>query len=386
MNILLIVQNISFPFDKRVFKEAVSLKNAGYNVYVLSPISEIDKLKYEEIESIKVYRYKDFKSSGTIHGFLFEYLNSMLKIYIIALYMVLSKGIRIIHVANPPDFFWLLGLIVKLVGVKFIYDQHDLAPRMFSQKFNNKLLLNFLEYCEILSIKIADGVIVVNNTFKEFLLDKVKKKNVKVVFNGPKEDFVPISNEFLNDIYKDYKVILYVGLMSKSDNVEVIIDVANTLINFKGERNIKFILLGDGDVMQSIEKQISELNLKEYIELKGIVTHEIVKEYLYLADVCVAPDKPNGLNEYLTLVKILEYMKAGKPFVSFDLYETHKLAKGCGLFAVSTNDFSDKLQLLINNIELQNELGNKGSEIIKEYMWSNQEKELLDLYTKLTKN
>ncbi|PID59198.1 MAG: hypothetical protein CR986_06895 [Ignavibacteriae bacterium] len=385
-NILLIVQNNSFPFDKRVKKEAVSLINNGLNVYVLSPTSEIESEKVDNYNGINIKRYVDHKSDGSIIGYLKEYSLSLAKIYFYSLKLVLKNKIKVVHFANPPDFFWPLFIILKIFSVKIIYDQHDLSPELSDIKFRNNFIFKLLKFNERMSLKYADGIIFANNTFLERALktNKIDHKLKEIVFNGPEKKFSTIFNEELKKLFNNKKIALFVGLMSVEDNLEVIVQVADEIVNNRKYGDIVFILVGDGDSRKKIEQYIDELNLKEYFYFTGLVSHEKVQEYLGIADVCLTPDLPNGLNEYLTLIKVLEYMKAKKTFVAFDLYETKNLAGESGLYSKNIFDFADNVINLLNNKEAAIEKGEIGYEIIQnKYCWDLQEKKLLNLYNKI---
>jgi glycosyltransferase involved in cell wall biosynthesis len=385
-NILLIVQNNSFPFDKRVYREAVTLQKAGHNVFVICPRSNHDR-QIKVIENgIFVRRYTDYVAKGGVWGYIFEYLNSTIKIHSLSIFTILRRKISIVHVANPPDFFWPLALVTKLLRVRFIYDQHDLAPEMSFVKFKNSFIRKILFINEKLTVKFADAIIVANTAFKDRLREKwgINDNKSTVVYNGPPTDFLPKQNNELIEKYKNKKVVLYVGLMTVNDNIEVIINTANNLINSQNHTDLKFVLVGDGDVRNKMENLSKKYSLEEYIDFVGIVNHESVKEFISISDVCIAPDKPNGLNEFLTLVKILEYMKCSKAFVAFKLKETMEIAKEAGLYADDDDDFAKKILYLIENKDIENEKGVLGNKIIhKNFLWAHSAEKLLNLYEKL---
>ena len=385
-NVLLIVQNNSFPFDRRVYKEALSLKNNGYNVFVICPKSEAENKPKEVIDGIKVLRYNDLPATGGKLSYIFEYLNAITKIFIKSLNLIFSQNINIVHVANPPDFFWPLAKFVRLFGVKFIYDQHDLAPEVAKIKFQSNFFHKLLLLNEKLTVKNADGIIVVNNSFKKRLIERynIDENLCEIVYNGPPEHFESKPNEQLIEKYKNHKVVLYIGLMAASDNINVIIEAAKKIVFIHGRKDIKFLLVGDGYARNSLEELTNEENLNDYVEFLGLVDYESVKEFLYIADVCVAPDTPNGLNEYLTLVKILEYLKAGKTFVSFDLHETRVIAGEAGLYAKNIDDYAEKILYLLDNPEKAKEMGAIGKERInRNFLWKHSEERLINLYSKL---
>ena len=165
-NILFIVQNASYPFDKRVSKEAVSLNKNGFKVFVISPTSVYDVESFSNIDGIEIHRFKNYLSNGSFIGFFLEYFISLIKIYYLSLFLSLKKKINVIHVANPPDFFWPLAIISKILRIKFIFDQHDLSPEMFNIRFSSRLVYRILTFNEKLTVALADSIITANNSFK----------------------------------------------------------------------------------------------------------------------------------------------------------------------------------------------------------------------------
>jgi glycosyltransferase involved in cell wall biosynthesis len=383
INIALVVQNNSYPFDSRVFKEANSLKSGGFNVFVVSPRSKRDNSSFEVLNGINVYRYKDNQSKGSFFGFIFEYMTSLIKIFLYVTYLVLFKKIKIVHFANPPDFFWPLSYFIKIFGVKSIYDQHDLAPELYKMKFKNKFILKLLYLNEKLMVRSSNAIIVVNESFKNRLNEKwnIQNKKCSIIYNGPLDEFKAKENSELINEYKNKKVVLYVGLMAITDNIDFIIELAESIVINFNKKDIKFVLLGDGDIRNEMERIAKKRNLSEFIEFKGNVSQNSVMEYLYVADICIAPDMPNNLNEFLTLVKVFEYMKAEKAFVSFDLDETKRIAKDAGIYAENKEDFVNKVIYLLDNPEYSRELGKKGNKIIEDqYLWKYFDNELINTY------
>ncbi len=70
--------------------------------------------------------------------------------------------------------------------------------------------------------------------------------------------------------------------------------------------------------MQSLSR---ELGLDDGVEFTGRISDDDVVRYLSTADVCLAPDPKNPLNDVSTMNKIVEYMAIGRAVVSFDLIE-----------------------------------------------------------------
>ncbi len=384
--VLMIVQNNSYPFDNRVYRESKSLNNAGYRVLVISPKSTMDNQLYENLNGIEVFRYTNYLSDGSFIGFAKEYINAMFWIYSLSIKLLIKKNISIIHVANPPDVFWPLALIGRSIGKKFIYDQHDMSPEMYNIRFGRGMTFRLLQFFEYMSVKTANAVFVTNESFilRSQSLWRLSPNKYTVLFNGPLRSFSIRHNQHLAAQYNAFSVILYIGLMSKNDNIENVIEAAKRIIASRGTDIFRFILLGSGDVEEKMKIKAKEYGILESVEFKGYVDQQSVMEYLDIAEICIAPDLPNGMNEKLTHVKVLEYMKAGKPFVGFKLDETMKIAGESGLFAETIDDFTEKILFLHDNPLESERLGNVGrNKVEKEYLWEYSEKLMLETYQKL---
>jgi len=383
--ILLVVQNNSFPTDKRVLKEARSLKNAGYIVSIISPASEFDPEYESTFEEMNIFRYRNFESQGGIGAFFLEYANAVIKIFFLSLKVYFKKRFRIIHVANPPDFFWPMALFYKPFGVKVIFDQHDIAPEMLrANQGRAGILYRLLLFNEHLTVLCASAIITVNQSLKQRLLKRytLSKKIFEVVYNGPNANFKSICDSSLSAQHKGKKIILFVGLMAPLDGVETLIHVAENIVRHRSD--CVFILLGDGPERPRLEQMVKNKKLEKQIVFKGRVSYETVKKYLALASVCVAPDEKNEFTDHFTLVKVLEYMKAGKPFVGFRLHETCLIAGDAGCYANSLHEFIEQVEYLLDNPDSAEKYGSIGQQIIeKEYLWEHQEERLLNVYQKL---
>lgn len=384
-HVLLVVQNNSFPSDKRVVKEAFSLMNAGYSVSVISPVFGDDILHKEEWNGICVRRYRHYESPGGISGFILEYSNALLRIFFISLFLWFHKPFISIHVANPPDFFWPMAIFYKLLKVKFIYDQHDISAEMYriNENAGKNIIYKFLNWNEHITVRCADGIITTNTSIRDRLdvLYGLGNKPCNVVYNGPAAEFVPKVNAHLHKQFFNNRVILYIGEMASVDCVEVIINAAEEIVVNRGHTECKFILLGDGPDRVRLEKITKHKNLSNYIEFTGMVSHDIVMNYLSVAEICLVPDKPNGLNEYLTLIKCLEYMKSAKAFVAFDLKETRFIAGEGALFASNFSEYIQHILFLLDNKNLARQIGEKGQRRVEDsFLWEHQEPQLLQIY------
>jgi len=151
--ILMLIENMPAPLDRRVWPEAIALRNHGFQVSIICPKGST---QYQEsyicIENIHIYRYQLPEAGHKYIGYIMEYGLAMLMTFYLSFKVLFRHGFDVIHAANPPDVFFMLGLFYRLFGKKFVFDQHDLTPEMFQVMSKNRMkplykLLLFLERC-----------------------------------------------------------------------------------------------------------------------------------------------------------------------------------------------------------------------------------------------
>jgi hypothetical protein len=149
--VLMLVENLSVLRDGRVWPEARALREAGYQVSVICPKGiGREEESYCCVDDINIYRYRLPAIGNKYLAYIIEYGIALLFTFILSFKVLIKHGFDVIHTANPPDIFFLIGLFYRLFGKKFIFDQHDLSPEMFKTKFNNHLMLlyRFLLFLE----------------------------------------------------------------------------------------------------------------------------------------------------------------------------------------------------------------------------------------------
>src|SRR5262245_8261800 len=134
--VLILVENLPSPFDRRVWQEATTLRDAGYGVSIVCPTGKGCEKKFESIDGIDIYRYDlPVEAEGAL-GYLAEYCAAL------AFTFILSFRVKfdVIHACNPPDLFFLIGGFWKLFGKKFLFDHHDANPELYEAKFGKRNL------------------------------------------------------------------------------------------------------------------------------------------------------------------------------------------------------------------------------------------------------
>lgn len=388
--VLIIVENLPVPFDRRVWLEANTLTGEGYKVSVISPRGK-DDAKYEVLNGINLYRYRMPPPTKGFLSYLWEFTYCWLITFLLSVKILFREGFDVIHACNPPDTFFLLGAFYKLGGKKFVFDQHDLCPEVYQARFGSakrKLLLKGLLFLEKLTYKTADLVIATNKSYKKIAAERgrVKEEDIFVVRTGP--DFQRLKRLPPEpELKKGRKyMVCYLGVMGPQDGVDYLLRSIEFITRNHRRNDILFVLIGGGDSFKDLKKMSIELGVQEHILFTGRIPDEELVRYLSTADVCVGPDPKNELNDNSTMNKIMEYMAMAKPVVSFDLKETRFSAGDAALYARpnDTKDFANKILELLDDEKRKREMGEYGKKRIEEELaWSHTKKELIKAYAKV---
>ena len=384
--ILILVENLSVPFDRRVWLEATTLREAGYGVDVICPTSEEFPAHYEQIEGVNIHRY-DLPplGSGYLH-YLREYATAMLRSAQLAVMIYRRRRFHVIHGTSPPDLFFVIAWLFRLLGVKYVFDHHDLSPETFQVKFGRrKFWLGLLKLMERASFSTANVVISTNETLAGIAQQRgrVHPSRVFVVRTGPdRQRLYEVEPEPSLKRGRRY-LVCYLGVMAPQDGVDYALHAAAHLVHERRREDVHFAFLGTGESFEELRSLASDLNLDGHAEFTGRVSDDLLRQYLSTADVCLSPDPVNGLNEFHTMNKTLEYMAMGRPVVAFDLRETRYSAGSACLYA-EPNDpisFAGCIGQLLDDPELRFELGRRGSQRIEDGLsWEHTKGSLLKAY------
>lgn len=391
-DILFIIENLSYPFDRRVHREALTMKRAGYNVSVICPAGkERDKEKHTEIEGIQVFRYPLHTDAQSKADYLKEYSFSIFYTFILSLKILLNFNFDIIHIANPPDIFFPVLFFYRVFGKKIIFDQHDLTPESYLSRFRDERKDAFYRIqllFEYLTYRASNIVISTNESYREIAEKRGKHRDVRIVRNGPDMRYFRYK-EPERDLKEGFKYLVsYIGIMGVQDGVDYLIKAIDHFVNQLKRRDTLFVLIGKGDDFNYIKSLAEEKKLMNYIRFTGRIPDEPAIEYLSASDLCASPDPFNPLNDHSTMNKVMEYMAAKSPIVSFELKEARFSAQGAAVY-VKDNDFKAFAQAisdLLDDPEKRSRMAEEGyNRVLKTLRWEKQEEELVKLYSSLVK-
>lgn len=384
--VLIIVENLPSPFDRRVWQEATTLSEAGYKVSIICPSGKGYEKKYEVIEGIHIYRHNlPFEAEGAL-GYAIEYATALLWEFVLAWRILLTRGFDAIHACNPPDDIFLIGGFFKLLGKKFLFDHHDINPELYEAKFGRRdFFYKIMLACERWTFKIADVSIATNESYKRIAIERggMPPDRVFVVRSGPKLDRLKIlpSIETLKCGRK--YLVGYVGVMGRQEGLDYLLRAVCHIVFDFGRTDIHFGLVGGGTSLEELQKYAGELGITDYVTFTGRVPDQEMLEMLNTADLCVNPDVANDMNDKSTMNKIMEYMALGKPIVQFDLTEGRFSAQEASLYAKQNDplDLANKITELLDNPVLRESMGRFGRHRVeKELEWKYEAPKLLKAY------
>jgi len=387
--VLILVENLPSPFDRRVWQEACTLRDAGYGVSIVCPTGPGCELKFEVIDGIHIYRYRlPLEASGGA-GYALEYASAIAQMFILSWRVLLTRGFDVVHACNPPDLLVLVAGFFKLFGKKFLFDHHDLAPELYEAKFGRRdffyrLMLRF----ERLTFRAADVSIATNESYRQVALERgrMPSERVFIVRSGP--DLARLKRLAPDERLKCGRRYLvgYVGVMGRQEGVDYLLRAVHHVVFNLQRRDIQFGLVGAGTSLEQMKSLAAELGVAEFVTFTGRVPDRELLAMLNTADVCVNPDVANEMNDKSTMNKIMEYMALGKPIVQFDLTEGRFSAQRASLYARRNDavDFAAKIVELLDDPVRRSAMGEFGRRRVEEQLqWRHEAPRLLAAYDAL---
>jgi glycosyltransferase involved in cell wall biosynthesis len=388
--VLILVENLTLPFDRRVWLESRALTEAGYHVSVICPVGPPYTARYECLEGVHIYRYPAPPPTRTRLDYVWEFAHCWLHTAWLSLRVSREQGFDVIHACNPPDTFWLLGLFYKVFGgKKFLFDQHDLCPEVFLSRFGvgGGILHRMLLWLEACTYRTADLVVATNESYRDTALSRghMPEDRVVVVRSGPERNrFKGVPEDPGRRRGRRY-LVSYLGVMGPQDGVDYLLRSARSLKD-RGRDDVAYTLIGDGDSFPDLVSLAAELGLADDVLFTGRISDDEVEAILSSSDVCVSPDPKNPLNDVSTMNKVIEYMALGKPMVAFDLTETRTSAGDAALYAVpnDVDDFAARVAQLLDDPGLRRTMGRVGRQRFQERLaWEFSKGELVSAYDRL---
>ena len=390
-HVVILVENLPVPFDRRPWQIAQTLTGQGYQVSVICPRMYEYTAKYEQLLGIDVYRYPNPCEGNSFLGWVCEYLNALFWMTWLCLKLFLTRGIDAIHACNPPDLLFLVAWPFKVFGgVRFMFDHHDLNPEVYLAKFGRKdFVYRVMCAFERMTYRLADVALATNRSFKRIAMQRDGKRDdrVYVVRNAPMPGRLveaPARDELR---FGRRHLVSYLGVMNKQDGLDLLLESIADVVHRHKRRDVVFGLIGDGPEVPALRQRAKELGLNGEVKFLGRMSDgRMISDYLNTATLCVCPDPKNEMNDHSTMTKVVEYMALGKPIVAYDLTESVYSAGGAAAYATD-NDARQFADLIVKLLDDQATRERMGADAKARYdamlSWRRSQEQLLAAYARL---
>ena len=369
-----------------MWQEARALTEAGYRVSIICPKSRGFEKSCETLEGIEICRHALWEAASPL-GYLIEYTWALAAQFLLAVKIYVRTRFRIVHACNPPDLMFLVALVFKLFGVRFIFDHHDLNPELWEAKFGNRrgVFHRLLCLAERLTFRTADVSIATNESYREVALTRGKMRPDRVFIVRSSPDLAKIRRGPPQPELKSGRpfLVLYLGTMGPQEGVDLMLQSAEHIVKKRGRQDVSFVFIGGGSEIPRLKAQAAAGGIEPFVNFTGRIPDGELARYLSTADVCAAPDPKNPMNDKSTMNKILEYMAYARPVVLFDLTEGRRSAGDAALYARPNDplDFAEQILKLLGSEPLRRQLGEIGRQRIEEKLnWEIEKKILLAAY------
>ncbi len=388
--VLIVVENLPVPFDRRVWSEATTLVAAGYSVSVICPTGKGYEAPYELIDGVHVYRHKLREEGETgLMQYIREYGSALWSELRLAHRVRRERGVDVLHGCNPPDLIFLIAWTLRPFGIRYLFDHHDICPELYETKFGKRgLLWRAMVLFEWLNFRTASVSIATNDSYADIARNRGGKApgDVFVVRSGPKIDNMRIQ-EPKPELRRGAKHLIgYVGVIGQQEGLDLLVEAAEHLTGPMGRGDVHFGIVGDGPQRSEIEDLVRERGLERFFTFTGRAPNDVLLDMLNTADICVNPDRATPMNDLSTMNKILEYMALKKPVVQFDLREGRISAGESSLYAKKNDpvDFAEKIVELLDDPEARERMGEMGHRrIVETLSWEHSIPPLLAAYERI---
>jgi glycosyltransferase involved in cell wall biosynthesis len=386
-HVLIIVENLPVPFDRRVWQEATTLRRAGADVTVICPLTDAWPARHEVIDGVEIFRHPlDDEGNGPL-GYLKEYATALFWESVLSFRVRFRRRIDVIQGCNPPDLIFLVALAHRvLFRTPYVFDHHDISPELFEAKFGGRgPLWRVITLMERWSYRSAAHAIVTNESYRTIAIERGGKRpdEVTIVRSGPDLTRLVVQPPVAARRRGRRHLVAYLGVMGKQEGIDDALDAVEHIVRVRGRADVSFTFVGSGPELPALRRRATEMGLDDVVQFTGRVPDAELLEILNTADVCINPDTFNPMNDKSTMNKIVEYMALGKPIVQFDLHEGRVSAQEASLYARPHDvvDFADKIVELLDDPERRRRMGDVGRHRVEtELHWGREAPKLLGVY------
>jgi glycosyltransferase involved in cell wall biosynthesis len=337
------------------------------NFSILSPlVSNIEYLNYDNFEYIH-YRCIQKKGMKLLSSMVF----SIPKLIRIDCEVLHCLNYQSFLVASLVNFFrkekYLL--IFEAMGLAFAESTIDAKSSL-----KVKILESTIYRLEKRAFKKSDGVIVYTELLKHYITEhfNIEKEKIFVIPHGVDlndEEHLRVDSHFLSlNCPKDNPIAMYVGSLSELHGTPYLMQIALELSVRKPD--VCLLILGTGPLKDQFERYVEEKQLKNVI-LTGYISPDKVSLYLKKADALLIPHSHCLQTELDPPTKLFEYLKTGKPIISFNFKAIAEIVGDIAVLIEPDNPskFAEGIIDVLENKEHYLKVAENGRSIVEQYSW-----------------
>lgn len=355
MKNILIVTPHFYPNDFKCNDVAYELAKQGHKVTVLTDIPNYPKGKFwdgygyykkrrEVINGVKVIRTGVIpRGNGSGKMLALNYLSFLFTAFFRALWMGLFRKYDtiIVHQTSPVT-VGIPAVIIKKMQrkMKLLFWVLDLWPESLQVAggINNKHILGAFEWVAKLCYSNSDKILISSKGFKKSICEKGDFADKIVYFpNWAEDSLTGNTNYVLPELPEGFKV-MFAGNIGEAQDFEHTMEAAK-ILKGRREKDIHFVVVGDGRKRAWVEEYIAENQLQDIVHLVG--RHPLVSmgKFFASADVLYFALKDCVIFNLTCPAKLQAYMSVGKPVLAMINGDGAEIIEeaGCGL-AVPAGD------------------------------------------------
>ncbi len=388
--VLILVENLPVPLDRRVWLEATTLVAQGYEVSVICPTGKGWDLPREVIDGVHIYRYPEpVEAHAGAIAYAREYGHALWHMARLARHVWRDRGFDVIQGCNPPDMLYLIARLYRPFGVSFLFDHHDVSPELFEAKFGRRgFLYRAMLWLERQTFRAASVSIATNESFRRIATARggMAAEDVFVVRSAPRVEIFEIRPADPAVRRGAGTVLGYVGVIGQQEGMDLLVAAVDILVRQMGRSDIHAVIVGFGPHLPEVQKDVQSRGLDRHFTFTGALYGEDLLRVLNSCDIGVSPDPKNAMNDISTMNKVMEYMTLEKPVVQFDLTEGRASAGGASRYARANDpaDFATQIAWLIDNPEAARQMGQTGrARVFEALSWAHSVPHLLAAYDRV---
>jgi glycosyltransferase involved in cell wall biosynthesis len=387
---LIIVEDLPASTDQRLWSEAKTLHQAGYEVSIICPKGRHVEAREETIEGIHIFRHPTLFKTRKYLGKIIESSFILFWDFMLSIKIARRHGFDVIHICNPPDIIYLIGAIYKIFRKKSVlFDYRDASPERYEATFGKRnFFWQLRKLIERRAFKSADVSLSINESHRKIAISRGRMSPDRNIVIRACPDIEHVKPGLLDARWRNGRTYLvcYAGDTSKDEGLDLLVDAINYIVHEHNRSDIQFVIVGGGPEWHEIANLCAKMDLSEFVTFAGLVDDKTLFTILSTADICVDPRRVTPVNIISTSHKLMKYMAMGKPIVQFDMNEGRLLVQDASRYAKANDpiDFAKMILELIEHPKIRNLMGEFGRQRVKEELsWRREQRKLLVAYDAL---